>query len=406
MSKNPILNRWIWVTVVTFVAAVIIMYAAVSAQADDLCDYDAYNLYKYQKVRPLEKPYNIPTSDMFFMLEGRGFTLKGDYQVRFPVGMNWCEWYEDQQIFNDWFTQPVIAYSMTQFLINSTQEHYWFGLTTAYEHKYRFRNIEFEGKFLQGQSKLYIKHMKEAGIVPVNAVYDMVLTVKKEHEEGWRALRRLSEILKAIEEYTNEPQDRTAWLYRAFLTPHMLDYVWADSDGAMYDPVVEEKARVKRIALPAQLKAWRDSGTVEGKLFLAAAYRVMDGVDPWEYIRSHGYIPADRSTKDMQYNYALRSSNKTILARNHKVEPAGYDYIDKPPRVPKEPLTGYTYETKSLYYEERRNAIADDISANQLVDQYLGIENDYPDINATIMNNLLADYGMLDDNPYEGVDNE
>lgn len=374
--------------------------------ADDLCDYDAYNLHKYQYVpidgsTPALKNFENPTSDMYFFMSGRGFTLQDDYKVKFP--MPYCEWFDDQKLRNDEFQQPVIIYKPGVYLINHIQQYYWLALSTGNMGKYSAKELRFSGKHRRSQADLYVKHMKDIGTIPKNAIYDMVLTVKSESKAGWVKLLKLSDIMTNMSDYvdisTTEP---SVWLYRMFLTPHMLAYV--QSDGPVYDPVVEEKKRIKSILLPAIMERWRDSGSKEGTLFLEAAYRVMDGVDPFEYVRMHGYIPADRSIKDMQYNYALRSSNKVILARNHKVEPAGYDYIDKPPRIPSKPLTGYTYETKSMYYEERKNTIADNISANQLVDSYLGITNDYPDVNQTIMDNLLADYGMLDDNPYKGVE--
>ena len=110
------------------------------------------------------------------------------------------------------------------------------------------------------------------------------------------------------------------------------------------------------------------------ELWLGSVIQKMDGLSFAEFFEVNGFLPTDRSVRDMQYNYDLRTTVTWTRYQDNKIPNVwAYDYQENIPEN-----CAHTVGTVTLYWKERVKTIEDTWDANAIIDEYLGIENDYP----------------------------
>lgn len=144
-----------------------------------------------------------------------------------------------------------------------------------------------------------------------------------------------------------------------FLRPEMLEHVRLSGPVEPIQEAIEEPVPGWAAARLSYNQAWID-----------AAQRRLEGLTWEEFLQAHGFLPGDRSIRDMMFTYDLRSSD-------------GLAEYNRRSRVDCEPEFGalgygpegaYTRCADELYVEERGATLLERRSANDLVDRYLANE--------------------------------
>ena len=193
-------------------------------------------------------------------------------------------------------------------------------------------------------------------LLPKDAIYDTVL-VKTDMR---RSLTLTYDALKADGRY-----DRSMWM-----RPDMLEHV------RMVGPDILYVKPMDAMDIPEWVRkyyALHIGHAVSDQWLMASATR-LGGLSWYEYRRTKGHLPGSRDLVDMQINYVLREgSNRDPLARIDRCEPEhGFRGFGVNGR--------FTDCAEILYFEERANMLTDTRSANELADDWLGVDPDRPPI--------------------------
>lgn len=383
-------------------------------------------------------------STSYFFPEVRGYLVNDSRSVNYQASItsrNLVQTYARLNQKKRAFYQPVLVLvGGSVFVMSSSQKKFFSNEERVCSSCVNFQPLSSVKSATRRSIELKLQFMKDQDWISDNLVYDTVLFYRRpETWSEYNGVPELSEIvdvattklantlrdLGAPEIYPQRVMQRTAlglsdsvisdFIAEYLLNPHLLQYgqlVGPDPEVSAVPQVPKETPLWVRLRFSEYIN---DSVGVMGAsdAWIAASWRSIKrqcpdcelwddwfcgssgeaGIDPTTHrigcrrlptprnefrLMPNPWLPGDRTPLGMLYTFELRTS----ISFEEYMRRAGPD-----PCSPEEGTRGfgpggrYTNCAEYLYYQERRASYSDTIEANKAVDRFLGITNEYPDIN-------------------------
>lgn len=408
-----------------------------------------------------EKPWpDWRDSTSYFMLGKLGFIIdsnRGEQYWRFIKKQNMAEsWLKKQR--NPYLQQPVmVLIAGGTFVINSIQKPFFNLEKRTCDSCVRFVSLKKAKSKLRKNINLKIKYMEKEGILPKDVKYDTIMFFKQ--PETWQEETLPKSLESIIDSETKKRYDdfikkkgpiemgeqilnqtilqlgeaTNEFIQDFLLNPHMLEYAKLigpsvpEKEEPKAPQIIPEWVRLmygnyinKEVGVLHASDEWINSGwkAIEkscpecetwddwycgsmGKAYVnkrASKIQCIE-TDPEDTrIMPNKFLPGDSSLLGMQYTFELRDSTPENFIERQQPDPYGYDI-----ETPENPIIelgkgkGYTSETIDLYYEEMIKMEQDRIRAETMADKWLGVQNEYSDIQTVIDDEKVNDFFTMKD---------